>query len=343
MNAHNRLILAQAERLYGVKPSHEITMGGTNSRVFEVSDGQSAYILRAAQYSPQQKEYIAFQLKWAEYLSGRLSGVVQPKRSRGGNLYEMANQGDQAFILSLLEKAPGKIVDADNPDEFNTQLFFRLGALMGDMHRLTVGYEGNIRDPLFEWTGLPNEWRYNTPVLDDEVRRCQGTYYDKLRALPISRDDYGIIHWDIHTDNFFVDDGNIKIFDFGACQFNWYAADVASAVFFMVLKGAGPLKNKSEKERTEFAEEYLISYLKGYMETNRICEYWVRKIDLFIKYQMCDEYLAGQSFWPAGLADQQAWYLNWHKERITKGLPYVFIDYDKVLGSLTPTGAKPRI
>ena len=309
-------------------------MGGASNRIFEVTDEQTAYILRVSEHSPERQEHPAFELKWVAYLSNHLGGVVRPQKSKLGNLYEVIHVAGKGYILCLLEKAPGKIVDANNLNEFHPELFFHLGALMGDMHRLTVGYEGNIRKPAFEWTGYPNAWRYNNPILDEEVRHCQKKYYDEICALPAGNDSYGIIHWDIHTDNFFVDDGKIKIFDFEACQFNWYAADMASAIFFMVLKGAGPLTHKSEKERTEFAEAYVISYLKGYLETSRITEYWIRNIDLFIKYQMCDEYLAAQSFWPAELADQQDWYLSWHKERITKGLPYVCIDYDKVLGSL---------
>lgn len=330
----NQSILKQAGMRYGVTLNHEITMGGTSNRIFEVSDGHTAYILRASEYSAERQEHTGFELRWVEYLSSNLAGIVRPKRSKRGNLYEVIHTEDKGFILCLLEKAPGKIVDVNNPNEFHQALFFHLGALMGDMHRLTVGYEGNIRKPAFEWTGYPNAWRYESLVMDEEVRRRQKEYYDKLCALPSSKDSYGIIHWDIHTDNFFVDHGHIKIFDFEACQFNWYAADMASAIFFMVMKGAGPLTYKSEKERTEFAEAYVISYLKGYLETNQTTEYWLRSIDLFMKYQMCDEYLAAQSFWPVELADQQDWYLNWHKERITSDKPYVFIDYDKVLGSL---------
>ena len=334
MNQDHEWILEQAKILYGVNPDHEITMGGTNNRIFEVRDGQTAYILRASEYSRDREEHTAFELKWVAYLSSYLKGIVRPQRSKNGSLYEVISTADKAYILCLLEKAPGKIVDANHPNEFHQELFFHLGALMGDMHRLTVSYEGNIRKPAFEWTGSANSWRYENPILDEDVRRCQKKYYDELCTLPISKENYGIIHWDIHTDNFFVDNGKIKIFDFDACQFNWYTADMASAIFFMVLKGAGPLTHKSEKERTAFAEAYVISYLKGYMETNRTSEYWIRNIDRFIQYQMCDEYLAAQDFWPAELADQRDWYLNWHKERITKGLPYVLIDYDKVVGSL---------
>lgn len=320
--------------LYDVKLDHEITMGGTSSLIFEVKRESISYVLRASEYSTDRKAHAAFELNWMEYLSNHLEGVVRPQKSKRDNLYEVIEAAGKAYILCLLEKAPGKLVDPNNPNEFNEQLFFNLGSLMGDMHRLTVDYEGNIRKPAFEWTGSANFWRYENPILDESVRRYQKEYYDEICTLPIAKDSYGIIHWDIHTDNFFVDNGRIKLFDFDACQFNWYAADMASAIFFMVLKGAGPLTQMSEKARTEFAETYLISYLKGYLETNQTTEYWVRKIDLFIKYQMCDEYLAAQDFWPVELAEQRDWYLNWHKERITKGLPYVFIDYGKVLGGL---------
>lgn len=334
MDTDNQLILKQAEMLYNVKLVHEITMGGTSSLVFEVKREQGAYILRASECISERKAHMAFELEWMAFLSNNLAGIVRPEKSKNDNLYEIIDIAGKAYILCLLEKAPGKLVDIGNPNEFNEQLFFNLGALMGDMHRLTVGYKGNVRNSEFEWTGRVNFWRYDNPILDEGVKLQQKKYYDEINTLPINKDNYGIIHWDIHTDNFFVDNGKIKLFDFDACQFNWYAADMASAIFFMILKGAGPLTNKSEKEKTEFAETYLVSYLKGYLETNQTTEYWVRKIDLFIKYQMCDEYLTVQNFWPRELAHLRDWYMNWHEERITKDLPYAFIDYDKVIKSL---------
>lgn len=156
MNKDNELILEQAEKLYNVKLDHEITMGSTNNRIFEVKGEQTAYILRASEYSLERKEHTAFEMKWVEYLSSHLTGIVRPQKSKYGNLYEVINTAAKAYILCLLEKAPGKIVDANHPNEFNPELFFHLGALMGDMHRLTVSYEGNIRKPAFEWTSYPN-------------------------------------------------------------------------------------------------------------------------------------------------------------------------------------------
>ena len=99
----------------------------------------------------------------------------------------------------------------------------------------------------------------------------------------------------------------------------------------MVQKKANPLKRWHEKARTEFAETYLISYLKGYLQTNLISAYWIKKLDLFMRYQMVDEYVAAQVGWPKDLEHLRQRYLDWHKHRIKENLPYVFLDYEKIL------------
>lgn len=335
MHTENTFILEQAEKLFGVALVKENTMGNSGSKIFEVKTEKNEYILRASELSAQKQEHTVFELRWMEYLANHISGVVRPIRSLENNICEVIEVNNKSFILCVTEKANGKLVNINNPNEFNEELFFRLGALMGEMHRLTMDYKGNISKPEFEWTGFVNAWRYDCVILDEDVRLAFKHYYDKINTLPKGKDSYGIIHYDIHTDNFFVDNnGNIKLFDFDACQFNWYAADIASAVFFMIQKGAGPLTDKTEKERTEFAETYLTAYLKGYLETNTISAYWVKKIELFMKFQMWDEYISVQNFWPDELMHLQDYYMSWHKERIVNGLPYAFIDYEKVINSL---------
>lgn len=334
MNADNNLIIEQAKPLYGVELVNENTLGYSVNKILEVKTAQNSYILRVSEYSPERKKYIEFELNWMEYLSNHLEGIVQPIRSARDNLLEIVHDSQKDYILCLFEKASGKPVDINNPTEFNETLFSNLGVLMGNIHHLTKEYRYNKRISEFEWDSPVNSWRNQNIILDENVRLYQKKYYDDISRLPRSKDTYGIIHWDIHPDNFFVDNGKIKLFDFNSFQFNWYTADIASAIFFLIQRGAGPLTYKSEKERTEFAETCLISYLCGYLQSNSTDEYWIKKIDLFIKYQMADEYLATQNGLLQENPELQKWYLNWHKERIINGLPYAFIDYDKVIKSI---------
>lgn len=334
MKENYELIFNQAELLYNVKLIRENTMGGSGNKIFEVKTEQELFILRVSEFNHKTKERVELETQWIDHLAKKCDNVAKPICSVNKNLYEIVEAGEKSYILCLFERALGRCVDSSNPDEFNEQLYFNLGAIMGDMHRLTANYQGNVIKPEFEWDNDTYSWRGDNIILDEDVRQWERKYLDEMHTLPKSKDTYGIVHFDIHIDNFFVNNNKIKLFDFYDCQFNWYAADIASAIFFMVQKGAGPMTYKSEKERTEFAEAYIISYLKGYLQTNSINEFWIDKLDLFMKYQMTDEYRCAQNFWKPELMHLQQWYLDWHKERIINNLPFVNVDYKKVINSI---------
>ena len=334
MDIVNKHIAAQLELLYDVSFLAENTMGNSGNIIFEVKRDCQTFFARICAFTPIKIDHIEFELNWVAYLAQRLDCVVNPIKSSNGNLYEVVQIGDTAYIICLFEKAQGKIVEPNNPADFNETLFFNLGAVMGDMHKATIGYPKNKRDSKFEWNNDAYSWRGSVPILDDEVSFQEKKYIDEICQLPTSIDTYGIVHFDIHIDNFFVENNKIKLLDFEACQFNWYAADMASAMFFMVQKGAGPLKRQSEKERTAFAETYLIAYLKGYLQTNSITKYWIKTFDLFMKYQMTDEYRFAQTCVEDDPSAINQWYLDWHKQRIISGMSYVFVDYERVFAAL---------
>lgn len=336
MNKIDELLLNRAELLYQVKLVKENTKGCSGNKIFEVENGFDSFILRVSKFSEKTREHTEFELKWLESISEKSDSLASPIRSSKNHLYEVIKIESESYIMCLFEKATGKNPDCHNPKEFNEELFFNLGAIMGDLHKLTASYEGNIINPKFQWDNDAYSWRGGNEILDSEVHLCERMLLSKIHELPITSECYGIIHYNIHIDNFFVDNGRIKLFDFEACQFNWYAADIASAIFFMVLKGAGPLTYKSEEERTEFAKTYITSLLKGYLTTNTISKFWIKQIDLFIQYQMTDEYRAAQSFWSEDLKHLQPWYTQWHKNRIVNNLPYFFVDYDEIIKNLPP-------
>lgn len=335
MNENDAFILKQAELLYGVKLIKENTNGCSGNKIFEVQTEQEAFILRVSKFTEKAKEHTDFELQWLAYLGAKSNHIAKPIRSISNHLYEVVTTEHQAYILCLFEKALGKNPDSNSPEEFNEALFFSLGAVMGELHHLTAHYSGNSIKPKFQWDNDAYSWRGENPILDEDVSRCERKLLHEIHTLPITSDCYGIVHYDIHIDNFFVQNNQIKLFDFYDCQFNWYAADIGSAIFFMVQKGAGPLTYKSEEERTAFAEAYITSYLKGYLTTNTISKFWIGHIDLFIKYQLTDEYRAAQSFW-TGEPSLQPWYLKWHKDRIVNDLPYVVVDYAKIIEALAP-------
>jgi Ser/Thr protein kinase RdoA (MazF antagonist) len=333
MSKNNKLLLQQAELLYNAKVINENILGNSANLIFEIEIKQVPFILRVSEYSDKRKSHIDFELNWVNYLANNLDNVVKPVKSLNNKLYEIIQVDDKRYILCLFEKAKGKIVDCNNPREFNHKLFFDLGALMGDMHRLTKEYNKNTVKQEFEWYINRDDSTFSRDksILDEEIQPFEQKYHTEIHALPISKDTYGIIHSDIHLYNFFVDNGHIKLFDFDDCRFDWYANDIARTLFFMVqIFGC----SKPEKERTEFAETYLITYLKGYNQTNIIDKYWIPKFNLFMKYSMMDGYKFVKNHWKNEPVNPYQEYLDWHKNRIINDLPYVFIDYGKIIASI---------
>ena len=53
-----------------------------------------------------------------------------------------------------------------------------------------------------------------------------------------------------------------------------------------------------------------------------------------MKYSMTDGYKFVKNHWRNESVNPHQEYLDWHKNRIINDLPYVFIDYNKIIAGL---------
>lgn len=51
-----------------------------------------------------------------------------------------------------------------------------------------------------------------------------------MSGLPITSDNFGIVHYDFELDNLFINTDKVGIIDFDDCANYWYAADIAFAL-----------------------------------------------------------------------------------------------------------------
>ena len=122
------------------------------------------------------------------------------------------------------------------------------------------------------------------------------------------------------------------MFDFDDCSFGWYAEDIASSFFYMIK--FTDIFHKSETYINEFAENYLLTYLKGYTQIYHVNKYCFSKFDSFLKYHMAGVYSYLHDFFKDSAKNPYIDFLNWVKPKIDNSLPYVDIDYHKILNTL---------
>jgi Putative homoserine kinase type II (protein kinase fold) len=307
----------QLKTLYNAVIVEKITKGYSLNEIYEVTVDGIAYILRSSKYSIKKKEHIEFELNWMNYLSAEISEIVKPIPSLNDNLFEVV---DNEYILCLFEKAES------NPYEFNESLFFDMGTIIGNMHRLTKEYSGNIVQPKFEWYNGWTTWPEYNIVVDEEIQLHINRLKRELQSLPKSNDNYGIIHEDIHTGNFFVKNGKIKLFDFDDCQFNWYICDIATSLY-QITQHKLPYYLTNTNERNDFAEFFLKPFFKGYFEANNLDKYWLLKINLFINYRIATAHQFVQNI---TIENPNVDFLNWAKDILNSNIPFISIDYKKL-------------
>jgi Ser/Thr protein kinase RdoA (MazF antagonist) len=204
--------------------------------------------------------------------------------SENGNLVETIELDDSCFHAYAFEKAEGKLPEQD---QWNASFFEKWGKVMGRMHDVAKRYEpsGNITKR-FHWhedasLRVENHIPRSQPIV---IERCN-QLKNKFREIPTDEDSYGLIHSDLHDGNIFVSNGDITVFDFDDCHYNWFAYDIAIPLFYLLRDSRVDPNDKS------FARHFMNCFMEGYRQENTIDSSQLELIPDFMKLRELDLYI----------------------------------------------------
>ena len=326
---YNESILDEARRRYGIVPDRLRFLDGFESFMIEFWRADGNFILRIGHSQRRSEALIRGEVDWINYLAAHGASVSRAIHSQAGNLVEKIDDGQGGhFLATAFVKAPG--ASAWEQDAWNEDLFLRYGQLIGRLHRLSRNYV------------VPNP-SWQRPTWDDPVMLDLKAWLpasqrivlarfrklvDRLQKLPKGREGYGLIHQDAHAGNFFVDDqGVITLFDFDDCVYSWYANDLAIVLFYAVT---------NVDDADTFGLHFFEHFLRGYRRENQLDPHWLTTIPDFLKLREIDLYaVIHRSFDVQDLRDPWvAAYMKNRKARIEQEVPYVNIDFERLLPEL---------
>lgn len=320
-------ILQQAEMLYNSVAISENALGNSTNKIFEMATQETPIILRVSDYSENKKSHVDFELNWLNYLSEGMRQVVRPVLSKNENLYEIVKIDKKSYILCAFEKASGKPVNTSNLNEWNDTLFESLGKIMGKMHSLTKQY--SIDKELIK----RYEWYNDTIFLpeydftnDDEINQRWNQITSELHKLPRLKESYGIIHNDLHHLNFYIDGGEITVFDFDDCICSWYTFDIMLTMYHVV----STIPYEQGNERNQFAQRFILAFLQGYLRYNSIEKHWVDYFDLFLKYRRISTYKFIKYLFGKRPDNPYNKYCKWLRSEILQDNQFVSLDLSKI-------------
>jgi amicoumacin kinase len=253
-------------------------LGDFENYVFKVYKNGNPFALRITHSTHRSMEEITAELDWVNYLYANNVHCPKAFTSVNGCLIEttLAEDGSNfyACLFSYVDGHPVKV----NSEEFNDQLFYAWGKATGKMHAVTKKYQPRpgmkLRPSWYEEELLDiDQYVQDQAVIENTTKLVKD-----LNKLPYNLDNYGLIHTDIHSGNFFYDGQSIHVFDFDDCSYHWFASDIAIPLYYSLFYGH---QSKSREEKKIFANRFLEQFLKGYETENKIPDDLMNHLPLF--------------------------------------------------------------
>jgi Ser/Thr protein kinase RdoA (MazF antagonist) len=292
LNSDPNYILREIAPRFGLSTDDLHVIGKSGSSVFEYYLNNQRYILRIAQVTDSELDLLHGELDWIQYLADKGVSASVPVESKYGHLIEKVTLSSTQFAVISFQSAKG-LPPVKLEKGWNDNLFSKWGEVIGQMHALTKSY----RPPLEkykrkEWdeTEDLNFIKFVPATQSNVINRCNALC-SQLRSFPKDIDSYGLIHADMHRNNFMVDNGRLTVFDFEACHYNWFIYDVAVALFHALMK---PYKNM---KRPEFAEHFLRNFMTGYQQKNKLDNKWLSFLPIFLKLRRVIMYIDILRYW----------------------------------------------
>lgn len=318
-------IMQQAAKLAQVDVGEIKLIRAFENFVYAFPFGNQQRILRITHNSHRSLPQVLAELDFIDHLANGGVSIACVLPNVEGKLASVINANDGSqFIVAIFMKANG--VGAEGFD-FTPEVLHSWGRVLGQMHHQTKSYKpDNWVVPRYQWyedplvkNGLTN------PQLSEKAKLRLGALIERIKALPITKETFGLIHSDLHQGNFFVHYNLVTAFDFDDCCYQYFVHDIAIALYYALRRGYNGMNQK------DFVGYFLKHLMKGYQLENSLSPQWIEELPLFLElrsfvlHEVLTQKLDREN------ATQQYLDLVGHMQKLTNGEePLVSFDIDEV-------------
>lgn len=319
-------ILSCGAALYGVDPQSFKPLGGMDGAVYACRKGSRAFVMKFTPMEAEKLPAYAEKLDFVFYLARGGVPVAAPLESLEGRQYELAQEGERQYVVTLMNLVDGRHPEPRNLYDWNERLFQCWGAVMGKMHALTQAYPHWQKDETTRLSDWQEEMRFFADwCKEPKIVEKWLALGEQLAALPRERGSFGLVHNDLHNWNFMYNpdarEGSpFTIIDFDVCAYQWFMTDIAIPVYHSMMWG----KKKSLNERETFTRQFMTQFMRGYQTENSLDAAWLEHLPTFLRYREILIYIVFSNEWPED--KRQRWQvamLAERRSRILRGDPVI--------------------
>lgn len=248
----------------------------SSNAIYPFCQGGELCFLRLAPVNEKMEKNITGELEFLHYLTAHEYPALEPIPAITGEWYLKLKTEWGAYYASAFKKVCGvQIEDTD----MSKEVMYQYGKALGRLHSLSADFTPKTKKwthtDVLEWTKAALT-EYNAPAaafLELTVIR------NELAALPVRKDNYGLVHYDFEPDNVFYDPSSntCAVIDFDDSMYHWYALDLEQ-----VFDCLGDKLSHAELQPAK--EAFINGYKTEYCyseETSKLLPIMRRFIDLF--------------------------------------------------------------
>jgi len=263
--------------------------------IYKVGCEDYSFVLRLSSEHHRNADQIKSELDFQKYLFDNGAAVAEPLQTESGEMCFPLEMDNSRFICSAFAYVKGKSWD-ERKDE-SEQIFVKIGAALGKIHRLSKEYYPVNAVKRRLWSEQQELLKFD--IFKKHSIELYNKYLDFMLQMDKEEktaDTFGLTHGDYLVSNYLIDDAdNITVIDFDECEYSWFAADLAICIraYLFWTENPAALPQKAAE-----AEMMHYNLLRGYGSENTITADMVYDLEKYIKIRDYIELASQLSFEP---------------------------------------------
>jgi Ser/Thr protein kinase RdoA (MazF antagonist) len=277
--AHLEKVGVSALQQCGVFDAKISFISDTGNVIFRGDTASHSYCVRVYQEPLRSIPEILGELYWLLDLRQKTDLIVpEPLKNKSGGLVQeiSALNHETKFRVIIFHWIPGNIIGSN----LDTKTAKQLGILMAKLHTHAEKFDlpkdcfrenndwqgmGHIRAGLspIETSRIESFLKIDQLALCDEVAQHVASAINEINV----KDNFGLIHSDLHANNCLMHNGQVGIIDFDDCQFAPFSCDIAITI--------SSFDNFSNQKTLHKA------FLEGYSENRELAHHHLKEIESF--------------------------------------------------------------
>lgn len=211
-------------------------------------------VLRLTPVSQREADEVKAELEWMTDLE--LKGFLVPHliRSNSGRLFETLKVNNQQFHVMVMIKIDGLRIDEKNLDE---KIILQWSDLLAKLHEHAPPEGSRYQRAAWNQDYIMKSSLPEVPHCEESIQKLFHDLVSFVQNRP--KDQYGLIHGDVHTGNFFYKNEKIVIFDFDDSCYHYFLYDLTVPIMalFKLIE-----KPEDFERRNHFINVFLKNYFK---------------------------------------------------------------------------------